>query len=242
MSVEHNPDYIHHEDPGLATTIREVVFGMEDGMVSTLGSITGIAAATGNHFTVILAGFVIICVESISMAVGSFLSSKSEKEIDEHKLHEERAEIQKYPEEEEKELVEMYVNDGWPQELATQMAAVARENPDMMLTEMAYRELGIIPGNLENPLKNGLFMFVSYIIGGLVPLIPYIVLPIHSAVPISIVVTLVGLFILGAVTTKFSKRSWWKSGLEMLALAAFAAAVGYAVGQLIDYIWLDAVR
>lgn len=237
MSIEHNPDYIHHQDPGIAATIREVVFGMEDGMVSTLGAITGIATATGNPFTIILAGLVIIGVESISMAVGSFLSSKSEKEIDEHKLREERIEIEKFPEEEETELYEMYTRDGWPQELAVQMAAAARSNPDIMLTEMAYRELGIVPENLENPFKNGLFMFGSYIIGGAVPLTPYLVLPLSQALPVSIGLTLVGLFVLGAATTKFSKRAWWKAGLEMLALATFAALIGYAIGQIVDMYW-----
>lgn len=237
MAIEHNPDYIHHQDPGTSSVIREVVFGMEDGMVSTLGSITGIATAIGNPFTVILAGFVIIGVESISMAVGSFLSSKSEKEIDEAKIEEERIEIEKFPEEEEKELTDMYVADGWPKELAVQMAATAKANPDIMLTEMAYRELGIVPENLENPLKNGLFMFGSYIIGGFVPLFPYVAFPLEIAIFVSIGLTLLGLFALGAATTKFSKRSWWKSGLEMLVLATFAAAVGYAIGQIVSAVW-----
>lgn len=237
MPIEHNPDYIHHQDSGISSTIREVVFGMEDGMVSTLGSITGIAAATTDPFTVVLAGVVIICVESISMAVGSYLSSKSEKEIDEHKLHEERIEIEKFPDEEEEELVEMYVAAGWPQDLATTMAATAKANPDIMLQEMAFRELEVIPGGLENPLKNGVYMFVSYVIGGMIPLAPYLLLPLETAFPLSIVVTLIGLFALGAYTTKFSKRQWWKSGVEMFVLATFAALVGFGAGQLVDQVW-----
>ena len=238
MPIEHNPDYIHHQHGTAGATIREIVFGAEDGMVSTLGSITGIAAATGDPFTVILAGSVIISVESVSMAVGSFLSSKSEREIDERKLAEERHEIEQFPEDERKELEVMYIDDGWPAELAGQMAQAASENKDLMLKEMAYRELQIIPDNLENPLKNGLLMFVSYIIGGLVPISAYFFLPVREAVLVSVGITLVGLFILGAGTTKFSKRSFWKTGFEMVALASVAALIGYGVGQLVDSIWM----
>ena len=108
--------------------MRQLVFGMEDGMVSTLGSITGIAAATQNPFTTVLAGVVIVAVESISMAVGSYLSSKSVRAIDERKLDEEREELKSFPKEEEQELVGMYVHDGWPKPLAQTMASVAAKN------------------------------------------------------------------------------------------------------------------
>ena len=73
--------YLHHQKPGIVSAIREIVFGMEDGMVSTMGAITGIAVGSGNHFVVVLSGLVIIAVESISMGVGSYLSSKSQKEV-----------------------------------------------------------------------------------------------------------------------------------------------------------------
>jgi vacuolar iron transporter family protein len=237
MPIEHNPDYIHHTDSGNAADIRELVFGVEDGMTSTLGAITGIATATGDHFTVVLAGSVVIAVESIAMAVGSYLSSKSEREIDERKLREERIEIQKFPKEETEEMIEMYIRDGWPKELADTMAHTAAKNEDLLLKEMAYRELHINPDNLENPARNGVIMFFSYIVGGAFPITPYLLLPVYTAIPVSIGVTLIGLFSLGAYTSRFSKRAWWKSGLEMLALASAAAGVGYLVGQLVSSIF-----
>ncbi len=218
--------------------IREIVFGMEDGMVSTLGSITGIAAATRDPFTTVLAGLVIISVESISMGVGSYLSNKSEREIDERKIFEEKEEIAHHPEEEREELRDMYVKDGWPKDLAEKMADVARDNPDIMLKEMSYRELEVIPDGLGNPIRNGIAMLISYIIGGAVPLTPYLILSIEIAIPVSIGITLVGLFMLGVVTTRFTKRKWWKAGLEMLALASGAAIIGYLVGQAVDTWWL----
>jgi len=234
MSIEYNPEYIHHRNHKSLASIRELVFGMEDGMVSTLGAITGIATATGNQFTVILSGLVIIAVESISMSIGSYLSSKSAKGIDERKLAEEKTELKKFPEEEKRELVGMYRADGWPADLAEKMAEAASQNKKLFLQEMAYRELGIVPGKLENPLRNGLVMFSSYVVGGLIPVSAYLFLPLGAAIFISIAVTLFGLFLLGVYTTKFSKRNWFKAGFEMLTLASFAALVGYIVGQLVE--------
>lgn len=236
--IPRHPEYIHHQKPEIGATVREVVFGMEDGMVSTLGAITGIAAGVNNQSFVILSGCVIVAVESISMAVGSYLSSKSERAIDERKLHEEKMELKKYPKEERQELADMYAADGWPKPLAEEMAAEASKHPELFLQEMAYRELKIIPEKMENPLKNAFAMGISYIVGGLVPLLSYIFLPFSVAIPHSIAITLSGLFLLGAGTTVFSRRAWWKAGLEMLLLAAAAAGVGYAVGRAVDALWL----
>lgn len=234
MPIEHNPDYIHHQNQKSASTLREMVFGMEDGMVSTLGAVTGIAAATLSHFTVVLSGLVIVSVESISMAVGSYLSSKSARALNERKLKEEKTELDKFPKEEKEELMDMYIIDGWPKKMAETMAEEASKNKDLFLQEMAYRELGIVPENLENPIKNGAIMWVSYVLGGSIPVFPYFFLPVVSAIPISIIITLIALFILGAYTGKHTKRSWWKSGLEMLGLASAAALVGYLVGQGVE--------
>lgn len=225
-------DFIHHQQSHLLDSVREIVFGAEDGMVSTLGALTGIAIGTQNHFTVVLSGFVIVAVESISMGVGSYLSAKSVQEVNSRKLDEERIELDQYPEEERLELIEMYVKDGWPEKLAREMADTAAKDKTLLLKEMAYRELGITP-ETGNPAKNGLFMLVSYIIGGSIPVLPYLLLSgLRPGVTVSIIATLVGLFCLGAATTKFTKRAWWKAGFEILALASVAAIVGYAIGTL----------
>jgi len=228
----YNPNYLHHKKNGFGSTLRELVFGMEDGMVSTMGAITGIAVGSGDHFIVVLSGFVIIAVESISMGVGSYLSNKSESNMEKRILSEEKQEIADMPAEEAEELVGLLTADGWSQEIAEKMAVEAEGKPELMLREMAYRELKIIPHKEESPLKNGFVMLGSYIVGGLIPLLPYFLLPDPiKTIPLSISVTLVGLFALGVYTTKFSLRSWWKGGLEMLALAGLAGFVGYLVGH-----------
>jgi len=235
MSTKHAE---HHESSQFSSIIREIVFGLEDGMVSTLGAITGIATGTNNHFVVTLSGLVIIAVESISMAVGSYLSSKSEKEIAERKLREEKKEIVEFPREEKIELIEIYEQARWSKKLAQAMADEATQDKKKLLREMAFHELKVFPDNLENPLKNGITMGISYIFGGAIPLLPYLLSAnISSAILFSVVVTLCGLFLLGVMTTKFTKRKWWQAGLEMLLLASAAALVGYFIGKLAD-LWL----
>ncbi len=233
-SIYHyHPDYIHHNPSLLDGVVREVVFGLEDGMVSTLGTITGIAVGSQHQGTVILAGFVIIAVESISMGIGSYLSSKSEEEVKDRKLMEEQKEIEEYPAEEEQELKQMYTDDGWPEKLANEMARVVSERPNLMLKEMALRELHIFPHRGSSSLKGGITMFASYVVGGCIPLLSYLLFPIQIALPISIAITLLGLFALGGLTTKFTKQPFVRSGIRMLVVGSVALAVGLVVGVLV---------
>ncbi len=226
-------NYIHHNPSSLDGVIREIVFGMEDGMVSTLGAITGIAVGTQEHSTVLLAGFVIIAVESISMGIGSYLSNRSEEEIQNRKLIEEKSEIENYPNEEKEELVEMYREDGWPEGLAKEMAGVVSKDPDFMLREMALRELKVFPKLKPYSPRGALYMFASYVIGGLIPLFFYLFFPIQQAIPLSIIITLIGLFSLGAMTTKFTKEPLIRAGLRMLIVGGIALVAGLVVGSII---------
>jgi len=232
MNKRYNPDYIHHQNSKVVSAIGEIVFGLEDGMVSTLGAITGIAVGSQNHFTVVLAGMVIIAVESISMGIGSYISNTSEYEIIKRKLYEEEQEINDFPKEERQELELIYVKDGWPKSLAKKMAEEASKNKKLLLHEMAHHELNISPNEKKHPRLNGVFMFFSYMIGGIIPLFAYFILPINIAIKLSIFVTLLGLFFLGASTTKYTKTSWFKMGIRVLVLGGIALLAGYFIGKL----------
>ena len=225
-------DFIHHQTSKISGSLREVVFGAEDGMVSTLGALTGIAIGTSSQFTVILAGVVIVAVESTGMSIGSYLSNKSVQKADDRKLLEEREEILNHPEAEKAELSELLVRDGWSPDLAQQMSEYAATDSELMLKEMAYRELDVTPNKNETPYTDAAFMFGTYIAGGIIPVLPYFFLPMSTAIVFSIVITLIGLFGLGALTAKFTKENWIKSGLQMLVLASLAAAIGYVIGRI----------
>lgn len=228
--------YEHHRNTSIGSTIKEVVFGMEDGMVSTLGAITGIAIGSQDHYTVILSGTVIIAVESISMAIGSYISKRSEYEVNQRRIEEEKEEITDFPDQEKQELLQMFIRDGWPSDLAKKMSETASKDPSLMLTEMTHRELLITNESSIDAFKKSIFMFVSYIIGGLFPLVAYLILPIQNAMPISVIITLMGLFGIGAVTTKYSKVSWLRAGGRVLLLGIVALVVGFLIGELVSFI------
>ncbi len=233
LSKKINENYIHHQESSIADVLKEIIFGMEDGMVSTLGAITGIAIGSNSHSTVILAGVVIISVESISMGIGSYLSNHSQEEMEKRKIQEEKEEIQKFPEEEKEEIYQIYLKDGWSKDLAVQMSEEASKNEKLILKEMTMHELKIPIDKKSISIKGGLYMFFAYVIGGIIPLFAYLVLPIKNAIPVSIVITLTGLFILGMSTTKFTKQPLIKSSLKVLLMGSIALVVGLIAGILL---------
>ena len=219
---------------GVRMRLRDAVFGTQDGLISTLGALTGIAAGTQSGEAVVVAGFVIIVVESLSMAAGSYLSSKSQREYLERLLREEEEEIARDPEGERQEIVEMYRLRGYADEEIAIIARRLMSDPKLLLEDMAHKELGISPSTLEEPLGNALVMGTAYVAGGLVPVLPYLTLPMATAMPVSIIGTLLALFLFGGLKGRLVKQSWWRSGLEMVGVAGVAALAGFFIGRLVD--------
>jgi len=214
------------------TRLREAVFGVQDGLISTMGALTGIAAGTQSGEVVVVAGFVIIAVESLSMAAGSYLSSKSQREYLERLLREEAEEIATEPEKEHREIWEMYRSRGYTDEEIAVVAKRLMSDPALLLEDMAHKELGISPAALEEPLGNAFVMGTAYVAGGLVPVVPYLLLPVHAAMPIAVGGTLAVLFLFGGLKGRLVRQSWWRSGLEMLTVAGAAALAGFVIGRL----------
>ncbi len=212
--------------------LRDIVFGLEDGMVSTLGAITGIAIGSQNHFTVVLSGLVIIAVESISMGIGSYVSNKSDRDRDISQLREQKKEIKEQIDIEKKDLINIYLKDGWSNDLATQMADFASQNKKLMLKEKALHELSVLPEQITSPKINGIFMFFSYVLGGMIALSPYLFFSVSLAMPVSIAATLLGLFLVGVFTSLYTQKSWFKSGTRVLLIGGLALLAGMVVGEL----------
>ena len=212
--------------------LRDAVFGTQDGLVSTLGALTGIAEGTHSREAVIIAGCVIIVVESLSMAAGSYLSSKTQRAYLERLLREEEEAIAKDPEGERRELWEMYRARGYADAEITIIAKRLFSDKKLLLEDMAHKELGICPQVLEDSAGNAIVMGTAYVLGGLVPVLPYVVLPITVAMPVSIGGTLVALFAFGGLKGRVVGQVWWHSALEMLLIAGLAGWAGFIVGRL----------
>lgn len=242
MKEKAEKSMLHHEHQddswrGKAfQSLREIVFGLEDGIVSTLGALTGIAAGVQDLNIIILAGFVIIFVESLSMAAGTYLSSKSEQEMEEKILNEERQEIEEDPEGERQELVEFYQERGFTPDEVEMIVNRVTSDKELWLEEMAYRELGVIPDKERTPVHDALFMGVSYIFGGSVPLVLYFFIDLPHAITASVLFSISMLFVVGFVKGKLVGIHSVKSGLEMMLVSVAAAGIGYAVSQIVGQV------
>lgn len=229
----------HHGHNGrfgrLLVAIRELVFGLEDGLVSTMGAVAGIAAGTENGQIVVLSGLVIIAVEALSMAAGSYLSNKSHRQMLEKRITDERREIEEKPEEEVEELRVMYRQRGFSEDEVTLLVRRVTADKELWLEEMMAKELRIGAGDLEEPKSRAVVMGFAYVGGGAVPLLPYLVMPVGPAIWASVAATMSALFVIGFLKGRFAGIDRWKSALEMLLVASAAALIAYLIGSAVGH-------
>jgi vacuolar iron transporter family protein len=225
-----------HRSTG-GNSLRAAVLGANDGMVSNLSLVMGVAGATvatvGSK-AVLISGIAGLLAGSISMALGEWLSVQSSRELYHFQISTEREEIEQNPAEEIQELALIYQTRGISQEAAQNMANQLLANKDTALDTLAREELGINPDELGGSAwEAAITSFFLFTLGAIFPLFPFFFLTGMTAVFVSIAVSAVGLFLLGAVITLFTGRSVWFSGMRMVLFGLLAAAVTFGIGRLI---------
>lgn len=214
--------------------IREVVFGAQDGLVSTLAVVATVAGASGQAFPVIVAGVASALAGVFSMAAGEYIGSKSQREIFDAQIHEERHEVEERAGEAEAEVAYMFEEEGLDRDEASRIAAMMARHPEVLLRTMVTRELGIqIEDHGGGVVRGALFMGTAFGLGALVPILPFLLVPVAVAMPAAVVATGLVLFGIGVVKSRWTHRSAVSSGLEVLALAAFAGIAGYLFGTVL---------
>ncbi len=217
--------------------IREIVFGAQDGLVSTLAVVATVAGATADQLAVLIAGLASAMAGIFSMAIGEYLGSKSQVEIFGSWIDEERHEVETRPMESEAELAYLFIEEGMPEDDAREAAGIIGRHPDSLLATMVSKELGLIHDERDetsgSPLRGSLFMGASFAVGGIVPIVPFLFGADLVNLAWSTVATGSTLFALGAAKSRWTKRSWFWSGLEILSLAAVAGVAGYLIGGVL---------
>lgn len=214
--------------------IREIVFGAQDGLVSTLAVVATVAGASGRAFPVVVAGIATGLAGVFSMAAGEYIGSKSQREIFDAQVDSERDEIRDRPGEAEAEVAYMLAEEGLGEEDASNVAALMARHPEVLLRTMVSKELGIqVEAEHGGVLRGALLMGLAFGLGAIVPIIPFIILPVDLALPIAAVATGAVLFGIGVVKSRWTRRSALSSGLEVLALAAVAGIAGYLFGTVL---------
>ena len=213
--------------------IREVVFGAQDGLISTLALVTAVAAAVSDKSIVVVAGLAGALAGMISMSTGTYLGSKAEKEVFQAEIEKEAQELEDNPAEEMAELVFLYHQQGMSYHEAKEMAEHIASDKELWLRTLVEKELGIDPDLVTNPVKDALTMGGTFIIAAMVPIIPYFFMGGNLAIGVSAGATLAALFVLGMGKGRLVQRSPILQGLEILLIGTVAAGLGWVLGEVV---------
>lgn len=216
-------------------SVREIVFGVQDGILTTLGIITGVGVAEGNRSAVFISGFLALLAGALSMGVGEYLGGKSEREVVQATIDMEKGEMAADPQAEFAEQVAYYKLKGFSADEAQMIVTRLSQHPDIYLYEMMRDEFGIDPREAETSgLRAPLAMGASFAIGSLVPIVAFF-LPISIAASsiVSLVLAVLGLFTVGAYAARNSNRHAISKGLEIVAFGIGVFVLSYLAGHYI---------
>jgi VIT1/CCC1 family predicted Fe2+/Mn2+ transporter len=214
-------------------TLRAVIFGVSDGLVSNLSLVMGVAGASNQGGFILLAGIAGLLAGAFSMAAGEYISMQSQRELFERQIELERAELEAMPDEEQRELAAIYVAKGFPREEADRVAERMFRDPQTALDTLVREELGLDPDELGSPWGAAFGSFLAFAVGAVIPVAPYLLGSGTVAFGFSLGLSLVALFAVGAAVSLLTGKGMLFSGFRQLAIGATAAAVTYAVGTII---------
>ncbi len=216
-------------------SVREVVFGVQDGILTTLGIITGVGVAEGERAAVIISGFLALLAGALSMGVGEYLGRKAEREVVAATIEMEKREMAADPQAEFAEQVAYYKVKGFSADEAQMIVRRLTQHPDIYLYEMVRDEFGIDPRVADDAgLRGPIAMGGSYAIGSLVPIVAFLLpLSMHVAIGTSLACAVVGLFAVGFFAAKLSLRNPWIKGLEIVSYGCVIFGLSYLAGHFI---------
>ncbi|MBI1211341.1 MAG: rubrerythrin family protein [Alphaproteobacteria bacterium] len=213
--------------------LRAAVLGANDGLVSNMSLVMGVAGAALDSHTILLTGIAGLIAGACSMALGEWLSVNSSREMFEHQIALEAEELANSPEEERNELVLIYRAKGLPEDQAKALADKLMSDQSSALDTLAREELGINPEDLGGSAWTAAgTSFLLFAIGAIIPVAPFFVLTGGSAIVASIVCSALGLFGIGIVTSLFTARSALYSGVRQFVIGLVAAGITYGIGKL----------
>ena len=218
---------------GKSGAFRAAIFGANDGLVSNLSLIMGVAGAAVSNHVILVAGLAGLLAGSFSMGAGEYVSMRVQRELFERLIHIEAHELATEPQEENEELTRIYESRGYPPELARQLTKVIHDDPELALQTHAREELGIDPDQLGSPWGAAISSFVMFSLGAVIPLLPFVFGSGAAAALVAIAAGGVALFSLGAAMSYFTGRAPIWAGVRMLFVGAAAAAITYGVGRLL---------
>lgn len=216
-----------------ASALSDIILGGQDGLVNVLGVILGVAAATSDHHIVLVAGLAATFAESVSMGAVAYTATMADADFYESEREREYRHIREMPYLERDEVRAIYSEKGFKKDLLENIVDTITANPDIWVAVMMAEEHRLTPVNRTHALRSGIVVGISAVVGSLIPLVPFVILPVSTSIWVSILVTALVLYIVGAYKARTTIGRPWKSGLEMAMIGTVSALVGYAIGLLL---------
>jgi VIT1/CCC1 family predicted Fe2+/Mn2+ transporter len=214
--------------------VRDIVIGMSDGLTVPFALAAGLSGAVSVTYIVVTAGLAEIAAGSIAMGLGGYLAARTDAEHYRSELAREYAEVKDLPDREEEEVAEIFQAYGLSDEQIAPILDAMKLKPDKWVDFMMRFELGLEKPDPARARQSALTIALSYITGGLIPLVSYIFIPtIHIALMVSILITLGALFIFGFIKGKFTGINPFRSGLQTALIGGLAAGAAFALARLI---------
>jgi VIT1/CCC1 family predicted Fe2+/Mn2+ transporter len=231
--VAHQPHDEHHFQS--TETVRDIVIGLSDGLTVPFALAAGLSGAVSNAHIIVLAGLAEIAAGSIAMGLGGYLAARGDAEHYASELARERDEVVTKPAAEAEEIYEIFEQYSVPREAATPVLHALQQNPAAYVDFMMRFELGLEAPAENRAHRSALTIAVSYILGGLVPLAPYMFLADNaSALKLSVVITLIALALFGAIKGRLVGTGTLRSALQTTLIGGAAAAAAYTLARLLN--------
>jgi predicted membrane protein (TIGR00267 family) len=224
--------HLQHDPHRRASGLSDIILGGQDGLVNVLGVILGVAAATHDPRIVLVAGLAATFAESVSMGAVAYTSTLADADYYESERAREFRHIAEVPHLEKNEIREIYAGKGFNGELLDRIVETITANEDVWVAVMMSEEHQLSPTNRRQAIKSALVVGFAAIVGSLIPLAPFIFLPVVHSMWVAVVVTALVLFGVGVYKARTTVGHPGKSGLEMALIGTLSALVGYAVGAL----------
>ncbi len=229
-------EVLHHTqtDPHKrASGLSDFILGAQDGLVNVLGVVLGIAAATNDVRVVLVAGLATTFAESISMGAVAFTTTLADADLYQSEREREYRHIIETPHLEIKEIRDIYASKGFKGELLDHIVETITANQDVWVAVMMAEEHQLAPVDRKTAFRAAWIVGISAVIGSLVPVVPFLFLSVATSMWMSVIVTALVLFLIGAYKARMTVGKPMRSGLEMMFIGTLSAMAGYLVGVLL---------
>lgn len=215
------------------TVLRPVVFGANDGLVSNLALVMGVAAAAPDPGYILLAGIAGLLAGAFSMGVGEYISVQSQRELLDYQVAFQRKQLREVPDQERAILARIYSERGFNEDEVAMFVDAVFDEPDHAVRLLIFEEVGLDIRSIGSPLGAAAGSFVAFTVGASIPVLPYILAEGQQAFVASLVASLAALAFLGAGIASLTRRPLSYGAVRQVLLGGIAAAVTYGVGQVI---------